>query len=44
MIVEGGEITVKMACMWCSVGDGEFDDGARRGRRPFTGPESLRPE
>ncbi len=44
MVVEGGEIAVKTACMWCSVGDGEFDDGAGTGRQPFIGPESLGPE
>lgn len=40
MVVEGGE----MACMCCRVRDGGFDDWAGRGRRPFTGPESFRPE
>lgn len=30
MVVEGGEITVKVACMCCCVADGGFDDG--RGR------------
>lgn len=44
MVVEGGEIAVKTACMWCGVGDGGFDDGAGTGRQPFIGPESLGPE
>ena len=39
VVVEGGKMAVTMVNVCCDVGDGGYDDRARRGKWPLSGDE-----